>query len=82
MATRAEAWLRQGMLVEAIEDVDEVLGSNPIHAHALVVKGDALFQQCLFEHALVFYERGLRLTTENLNGRFNIGKTRATESIM
>ena len=82
MATRGEAWLKQGRMVTALEDVNQVLAANPYHPHALAVKGDALFQMCQFEHALVFYERGLKKSTEPLYSRFQLGKVRASESIM
>ncbi len=82
MATRAEAFLRMGSLIKAVEDVNEVLEANPYNPLAMAVKGDALFQQCSFEHALVYYERGLRKSTEPLTSRFRQGKTRACDSIM
>ena len=44
MTTRAEAYLRLCKLDKALEDVNEVLEANPIHSHALAVRGDALFQ--------------------------------------
>lgn len=69
-------------LNKALEDVNQVLDANSWHCHALAVKADALFQRCDFEHALVNYERGLRISVEPLSGRFNIGKTRASESIL
>ena len=41
-----------------------------------------LFQMCDFEHALVNYEKGLRVSVEPLLSRFLIGKTRASESVL
>ena len=82
LATRAEAWLKLCSLDKALRDVNEVLESNPKHNQALAVRGDVLFQQCHFEHALVNYERGLKTSVEPLTSRFLIGKTRASESIM
>ena len=46
--------------LEALEDVDPVLNDNPKHPLALHVKADALYHLGNFEHALVFYQRGLR----------------------
>ena len=40
------------------------------------------FQMCDFEHALVNYEKGLRVSVEPLLSRFLIGKTRASESVL
>ena len=82
MTTRAEALLRLCKVDLALSDVSEVLLSNPVQSHALAVKGDALFQQCDFEHALVNYERGLKVSVEPLASRFRVGKTRASESIL
>ena len=44
MTTRAEAFLRLCKLDKALDDVNEVLEANPIHSHALAVRGDAMFQ--------------------------------------
>ena len=52
----------------------------PTHHYKL--KGDALFQTCRFEHALVNYERGIRVSVEPLLSRFLGGRNRASESIM
>ncbi len=82
LTTRAEAFLKSCKLNKALQDVCEVLEANPRHPQALAVRGDALFQRCEFEHALVNYERGLRISVEPLSSRFTIGKTRASESIL
>ena len=82
LATRAEVYLKLCTLDKALKDVNEVLDSNSNHNQALAVRGDVLFQQCHFEHALVNYERGLKCSVEPLTSRFLIGKTRTSESIM
>lgn len=44
--------------------------------------GDALYQQCNFEGALIYYERGMQSCSEaEQKKHFYIGKRRATESI-
>ena len=53
--------MRLSRALEALEDVDPVLADNPKHPLALHVKADALYHLGNFEHALVFYQRGLRL---------------------
>ena len=52
--------VRLSRALEALEDVDPVLDDNPKHPLALHVKADALYHLGNFEHALVFYQRGLR----------------------
>ena len=53
--------VRLSRALEALEDVDPVLNDNAKHPLALHVKADALYHLGNFEHALVFYQRGLRL---------------------
>ena len=52
--------VRLSRALEALEDVDPVLNDNDKHPLALHVKADALYHLGNFEHALVFYQRGLR----------------------
>ncbi len=52
--------MRLSRALEALEDVDPVLNDNAKHPLALHVKADALYHLGNFEHALVFYQRGLR----------------------
>ena len=58
--------LKQGRLKKSLEDVEKVIDSNPHHSRSLAIKADVLFQQCNFEHALMFFERGLKVS-ENTN---------------
>ena len=87
--------VRLSRALEALEDVDPVLNDNAKHPLALHVKADALYHLGNFEHALVFYQRGLRSFIFNstsfifLNSRnstqnpeiFRIGIKRATKAI-
>ena len=54
--------LKQGRLKSALADVEKVIESNPHHSRSLAIKADVLFQQCNFEHALMFFDRGLQVT--------------------
>jgi tetratricopeptide (TPR) repeat protein len=66
--------------LEALEDVDPVLEENPRHPLALHVKADALYHLGNFEHALVFYHRGLRYSTQDPE-IFRLGIRRAMKAI-
>lgn len=72
--------VRLSRALEALEDVDPVLNDNAKHPLALHVKADALYHLGNFEHALVFYQRGLRNSTQNPE-IFRLGIKRATKAI-
>ena len=72
--------VRLSRALEALEDVDPVLDDNPKHPLALHVKADALYHLGNFEHALVFYQRGLRNSTQDPE-IFRLGIRRATKAI-
>lgn len=72
--------VRLSRALEALEDVDPVLAENPKHPLALHVKADALYHLGNFEHALVFYQRGYRNSTQNPE-IFRLGIKRATKAI-
>ena len=72
--------VRLSRALEALDDVDPVLANNPKHPLALHVKADALYHLGNFEHALVFYQRGLRNSTQDPE-IFRLGIKRATKAI-
>ena len=56
-----------------------MLEDNARHPLALHVKADALYHLGNFEHALVFYQRGLRYSTQDPE-IFRLGIRRATKA--
>lgn len=72
--------VRQSLSLEALENVDPVLLENPRHPLALHVKADALYHLGDFEHALVYYHRGLRYSTQDPE-IFRLGIRRAVKAI-
>ena len=43
---------------EALRSANEVLATDKAYVRALLVKAEALYNTCSFEHALVLFHRG------------------------
>ena len=54
----------------ALKTADEALDLNKNDARVMIVKGEALFNICQFEHALVFFCRALVINALNFEVRF------------
>ena len=57
-ATRAKCFLLMGQWAKACRAADVVLAEDKTFVKALVVKAEALYNTCDFEHALVLFHRG------------------------
>ena len=57
-ATRAKCFLLMGQWEKACRAADVVLVEDKAFVKALVVKAEALYNTCDFEHALVLFHRG------------------------
>ncbi|TRY76306.1 hypothetical protein TCAL_06373, partial [Tigriopus californicus] len=57
-ATRAKCYLLMGRWNEACHSAEAVLEDDKTYVKALLVKAEALYNTCDFEHALVLFHRG------------------------
>ena len=57
-ATRARCYLLMGLWEHAAVAADTVLAEDKTFVRALLVKAEALYNTCSFEHALVIFHRG------------------------
>ncbi|XP_023345648.1 tetratricopeptide repeat protein 25 isoform X2 [Eurytemora carolleeae] len=65
---------------QALKDVDPVLKDNPSSPLALSVKADAMYHLGDFEHALLYYHRALRYSTQDTEG-LRLGIRRSVKAI-
>lgn len=75
---RARCFLLMGKWEEASEMADTVLEENRCYVKALLVKAEALYNTCDFEHALVIFHRGQGLASDIDDFRLGIQKCRKT----
>ena len=57
-ATRARCYLLMGLWEHAATAADTVLAEDKTFVRALLVKAEALYNTCNFEHALKVFHRG------------------------
>ena len=77
-STRAKCLLFMGKWEEARNAADTVLDVDKKYVKALLVKAEALYNTCKFEHALVLFHRGLVLAPEGEDFRLGVQKCRKT----
>ncbi len=76
LATAAKCHLKLGNWSAAIRAAEMVISMDKKCAKAILVKAEALFNICQFEHALVFFYRGQALLPESEDFRLGIQKCR------
>ncbi len=76
MSTRARCLLLMGQWKSASMAADAVLDSDRLFLRAMLIKAEALYNTCDFEHALVLFHRGRIVFPENETFRLGIQKCR------
>ena len=85
MSKQAQSLAKLGDFNLSHRSAEAVLMQDPLCLEAILIKGESLYNNCEFEHAMVVFSKGLRIspgfegfitgiakvTFENNNGKFN-----------
>ena len=64
--------------MEALKAAEIVMSKDKTNTNAILVKAEALYNTCFFEHALVLFHRGKNLAPDNEDFRLGIQKCHKT----
>jgi hypothetical protein len=78
MASLARCHLLMGHWVDAMKAAEIVMSQDRKNILAILVKAEALYNSCFFEHALVMFYRGQGLAPDNEDFRLGVQKCQKT----
>ena len=78
ITSQAQCLLAVGNYTLAQTVADQVLQQSPTFTEALLVKAEAFYNSCQFEHALLIFHRGARLSADSEGFSNGIAKCKKT----